>query len=97
MNRIIYRTLGGLLLLALVPVRAFAHTDVHVDLGLFGPEPYYVEPPPVYYEPPVRYYSPPPPVYYGPRVIYRHRDWDDREGRWEHREYREHRHHDEGD
>ena len=63
-----FRTIGSLALLALAPASAFAHADVHFNLGLGYPV--YVEPPPVYYEPPPRYYYPAPPVYYGPRVIY---------------------------
>lgn len=99
MKRIIFGTLGGLALLALAPVSAFAHADVHVDLGfgVFGPAPYYVEPPPVYYEPPVRYYSPP--VYYGPTYQYEDRRWDresDHHDDWDHHDrgrHRGHRHH----
>ena len=87
MKRIIFTTFGGLVLLALAPVSATARADVHFNfgLGVFGPAPYYVEPPPVYYSPP-RYYSPPPPVYYGPTVGYQHRDWDRRD--WDRRGWR---------
>jgi len=86
MKRFILKTVGGLALLVLAPVNAFAHTDVQVQLGI--PAPYYVEPPPVYYEP--REYYGPPVVYYGPRVGYWDRDWD-RHDRGRHRGHRRHR------
>jgi hypothetical protein len=86
---------GGIMLLALAPVSAFAHVDVNVDLG-FG-VPVYVAPPPVYYEPPPRYYSPAPPVYYGPRVIYEDRDREHGHGHHDNGRHRGHRGHGDDD
>ena len=100
MKRIIFKTFGGLALLAVAPLGAPAYADLRIGVGIYAPAPYYVEPPPVYYQPPPRYYSPPPPVYYGPSDNYEGRDWDHhdhwREGhdRGRHRGWH---HHDEND
>lgn len=76
MKRIILKTIGGLALLALMPVMAEARVNVNVDLGV-----------PLYVEPPRQYYAPPPPVYYGPTVIYRERDYYDDDRGWDHRRW----------
>lgn len=57
---------GALLLAALAPLPALAHTNVGLSIGLGVPV--YAAPAPVYYD-----YAPPPPVYYAPapRVVYR--------------------------
>ena len=72
MKRVIFSTLSGLALLALVPATAQARVNVNLDVGI-----------PLYVEPVREYYAPPPPVYYGPSVIYRDRDWDEGHGRWQ--------------
>ncbi len=101
MKRIIFKTFGGLALLAVAPLAAPAYAEVHIGVGIYAPAPYYVEPPPVYYQPPPRYYSPPPPVYYGPSEYYQDREGDHhdhwREGHDRGRHRGEWRHHDENE
>jgi hypothetical protein len=72
MKRVIFSTISGLALLALVPATAQARINVNLDLGI-----------PLYVEPAREYYAPPPPVYYGPGVIYHDRGGGyGRGGRW---------------
>jgi len=81
MKCITFSTLGGVVLLALLPVAAQARVNVNLDLGI-----------PLYVEPSREYYAPPPPVYYGPAVIY-HDDYRDRDRDWDHRRGHGHRGH----
>lgn len=89
---------SALVLAAMMPVAASAHTHVFLGInlgGLFAP-PVEVYSPPVYYAPRPVYYAPRPAYYVPPRVIYtepypiyyRYRDRD-RDGYWRRdRDYR---------
>lgn len=87
---------SALVVAALLPMAASAHTHVFLGInlgGLFAPPPVVVYGPPVYYAPPPVYYARPsyyaPPGYYAPRAVYTgpypvyHRRWDrDRDHHW---------------
>ncbi|HEU0197952.1 MAG TPA: hypothetical protein VFQ88_12170 [Nevskiaceae bacterium] len=81
--------IGSLLMLsAMTPVVAFAHTDVFLDLNLgrlFWPPAVSYAPPPVYYTPPVVVYQPAP-AYYSPSAIY----YGDHDDQGDHRHWRDH-------